>query len=339
MSAQDERGALPLPPALYDQALYLLNQSGDGVPPRRGLTLEQRPAASEAPLSGEEARNAIREALTPLPEDSATVHRRFARLGLGRSHLPLIRSAVADLPLPDDQREAARSLGRHLTRTGTARPAVTAGLALLIRLGEPEDIPYLRVLGLFREFTHLAVEALDILDHRRAAVVWLAVYARHAELRPLVRALWLEDRQAICTELAAFPAGPRFLSSTAARRIAEAARLPDLLDQRPSDTALRARAARLLARMGCPHADSSDLLAYRDARTVYECVASRASALPPALDNHALLLALALDLSSGPGVLLDWPAGRRVTLLESLGRLLATAPWASLPDTEAVDAG
>ncbi|MER5688998.1 hypothetical protein [Streptomyces sp. NPDC002205] len=205
MSAQEERDALTLPPALYDRALHLLPESPDGVPPRRGFSLSQRPEPSEVPLSREEAQSAIREALNPLPDDSATLHRRFAPLGMGRRHMHLIRSAVANLPLPDDQREAARSLGRHLTRTGTTGPAVTAGLALLIRLGEPEDTPYLSVLGLFREFTLLAVDALDTLDRQRAAAVWLAVYARRDELRPLVRVLWTGDRQAICTELVAFP--------------------------------------------------------------------------------------------------------------------------------------
>ncbi|MEV0281276.1 hypothetical protein AB0I22_33495 [Streptomyces sp. NPDC050610] len=252
--------------------------------------------------------------------------------------MPLIRAAVVDLPLPDDQREAARALGRHLTRTGTAQPAVTAGLALLIRLGEPEDVPYLSVLGLFREFTLQAVDALDMMDRRRAAVVWLAVYARRDELRPLVRALWAGDQQAIRSELLAFPTGPRFLGAATARRIAEAARLPDLLDQHPCDTALLTRAARLLVRTGGARDDLTDLLAYRDAPTLYESVISRAGILPPTVDNHATLLSLALNLSSGSGVLLDWPAGRRVTLLESLARLLNEPPWTSLPDTEAGEA-
>lgn len=338
MSAQEERDALTLPPALYDQALHVLRDSPDGVPPLRGFSISQQPEPSEVPLSREQARSAIRDALNPLPDDSATLHRRFARLGMDRRHMHLIRSAVADLPLPDDQREAARSLGRQLTRTGTTGPAVTAGLALLIRLGEPEDIPYLSVLGLFREFTLLAVDALDSLDRRRAAVVWLAVYARRAELRPLVRVLWTGDRQAICTELVAFPAEPRFLSSTIARRIAEAARLPDLLDEYPSDTPLLARTGRLLVRMGCSRDDPTDLLVYREALTLYESVVTRARFLPPTLDNHATLLSLALDMSSGSGVLLDWPPGRRVTLLESLGRLLAEPRWASLPDADAGEA-
>ncbi|MER6539089.1 hypothetical protein ABT215_35955 [Streptomyces sp900105755] len=56
---------------------------------------------------------------------------------------------------------------------------------------------------------------------------------------------------------------------------------------------------------------------------------SRADLLPPTLDNAAMLLSLALDLSSGAGVLLDWPPGRRTALLESLGCLLDTPRWAS----------
>lgn len=246
---------------------------------------------------------------------------------------------MAGLPLPDGQREAARALARHLTRAGTTGPAVAAGLALLARLGEPGDIPCLTVLGLFREFTRPAVEALDSLDRRRAAVVWLAGYARRDELRPLVRALWRGDRRAIRTELIAFPDGPRFLSTAISRRVAEAAGLPGLLDRHPSDTALLARAGRLLVRMGCSRDDPADLLAYRGALAVYESVTARAGLLPPTLDNHATLLSLALDLSSGPGVLLDWPPGRRAALLASLGRLLAGPPWASLPDNGGAEAG
>lgn len=184
----------------------------------------------------------------------------------------------------------------------------------------------------------VAVEALDTIDRQSAAVLWLVAYTRRDELRPLVRALWTGDRQAIRTELEAFPAAPRFLSTTVARRIAEATRLTDLLDQHPSSAALLARAGRLLVRMACTHDNPTDLLAYPDALTLYESVVTRAGLLPPTLDNHATLLSLALDLSSGPGVLLHWAPGRRATLLESLGRLLAEPRWASVTDTAAGEA-
>ncbi|WP_331743709.1 hypothetical protein OH809_44885 (plasmid) [Streptomyces sp. NBC_00873] len=328
MSAQEERNALTPPTALYDHALHLLRESPDGVPPRRGYSLPQKTATGEDPLSREEAKSAIREALSPLPDDPTTLHRRFERLGIQDRHRHLIRSTVAGLPMPAKQVDVARTLGRRLSQTGTTMPTVTAGIALLGRLGEPEDVPYLSVLGLLRDLTGPAVNALDILDRQSAAVVWLAVYARRDELQPLVHALWRGNRQAVCPELVALPISPRFVSSAVARRIAEASQLPDILDHRPSDTDLLARAGRLLVRMGCSRDDPTDLLAYRDALRAYDSVVSRAGLLPPTLDNAAMLLSLALDLSSGTGVLLDWPPGRRAALLESLGRLLAEPRWA-----------
>ncbi|MFI9048299.1 hypothetical protein [Streptomyces sp. NPDC053427] len=330
MSAQEERDALGLPPALYDHALDLLRTSPDGVPPRRGYSLPWNSEAAEDPLSWEEAKDAVREALDPLPDDPAGLHRNFVRLGIQDGHGHLIRFAVAGLPLPAEQREAARSLGRQLTRTGTTVPAVTAGLALLARLGEPEDIPYLSVLGLFRDLTRAAVDALEVLDRRTAAVVWLTAYARRDALQRLVHALRTADRQTVRTELVTFPTSPRTVSSAVARRIAEASRLPDLLDHHPFDADMLARAGRLLVRMGCSRDDPTDLLAYREALRVYDCVITRAGLLPPTLDNAAMLLSLALDLRSGTGVLLDWPPGRRAALLESLGRLLAGPRWAAV---------
>ncbi|GAA3494624.1 hypothetical protein GCM10019016_017240 [Streptomyces prasinosporus] len=329
MSAREERDALALPLPLYDHALHLLRESPDGFPSRRGYRLpRQQSATGEDPLSRREAMDAVREAFSPVPDDPAALHRRFERLGVQDRHRHLIRSAVAGLPLPTEQVEAARTLGRRLTRTGTTASAVTAGIALLARLGEPEDIPCLSVLGLFREFTGLAVDALDILDSRSAAVLWLAVHARHDELKPLVHALWTGNRRAVRAELVAFPASSRFVGSAAARRIAEASRLSDLLDRHASDTELLARAGRLLVRMGCSRGEPADLLAYRDVLGVYDGVVAGAGLLPPTLDNAAVLLSLALDLSSGTGVLLDWPPGRRAELLESLGRLLAEPRWA-----------
>ncbi|MER6047751.1 hypothetical protein ABT168_09840 [Streptomyces sp. NPDC001793] len=339
MSAQEERDARTLPPALYDHALRLLRESPDGVPPRRGYSLPQQPEPNEGALLWEEAEIAIRQALNPLPVDSTTLHHRFARLGIRGRHAPLIRSAVAGLPLPAGQQDAARSLGRQLTRTGTTVPAVTVGLALLIRLGEHEDIPYLSTLGLLREFTRPAIDALDSLDHQSAASLWLATYPRRDELRPLIRALRTGDQQAIRTELIAFPTTPRFVSPSAARRIVEATQLPDLLGQHPCDTALFARAGRLLVRMGGSCEGRTELLAYRDALTLYESVVARADLLPPTLDHHATLLSLALDLSSGAGVLLDWPPGRRAALLASLGWLLAEPRWASLANAAVGEAG
>nr|WP_237550745.1 hypothetical protein [Streptomyces sp. SID8354] len=310
-----------------------MRESPDGVPPRRGYSLPKKPDTGEEPPPWEEAKNAIQEALSPLPDAPGTLHHRFERGGIRTRHRHLIQSAVAELPVPPEEVDAARSLGRQLTRTGTTGAAVTAGIALLDRLGEPEDVPYLSVLGLFRDLTRSAVDALDLLDRQSAAVVWLAVYARHDELRPLVNALWTGNQQAVGAELVAFPASARFINSAVARRIAEASQLPDLLDHHYSDTDLLARAGRLLARMGCSRNDPTDLLAYCDALRMYDSVVTRAGLLPPTLDNAAMLLSLALDLDSGTGVLLDWSPGRRATLLESLRQLLAEPRWAAASAT------
>lgn len=333
------------PPALYDQVTRLRRESPDGLPPGRGFDLPADlrtdssaglrtgfpaglpPERPETRLSRREMAGAVREALNPLPEDPATLHRRFAELGVRGRHRNLIGSAVAALPLPADEHATARALARQLTRTGSTVPAVTAGLALLTRLGEPEDVPYLSTLGLLRSLTGPAVQALDALDRRSAAVLWLVTSVSRGELRPLVRALGAGDDRAVRSELVAFRAEPRFLGATTARRIAEAARLPDLLAEHPADPALLARAARLLVRMGCASDNTTELLTYREAPAVYETVVTRAGLLPPTLEQHATLLSLALDLSSGPAALLDWPSGCRETLLASLGRQLAEPTW------------
>ncbi|MFC9249484.1 hypothetical protein ACFT7S_37190 [Streptomyces sp. NPDC057136] len=281
---------------------------------------------------------AVQDALNPLPCDSATVHRRLERLGVRDRNVHVIRSAVSSVPLPDERREAARSLARELTRSGTTVPAVTVGLYLLVRLGEPEDIPYLSVLGLCSELAGPAMEALNRLDVRAAALTWLVYRTAYQELLPLVRALWSEDRDAICTELVACPDAPRVLCTSSARRIAEAAGLADLLDRYPTDPALLARAARVLARMGCSNDDPTELLAYGDAIAVYERVVGRVGLVPPTLAHHASLLSLAFDLSSGAGVLLSWAPGQREELLSSLGRLLAEPRWVSVVDAAGGDA-
>ncbi|MFI1968345.1 hypothetical protein [Streptomyces cinnamoneus] len=334
MTAQEQRDALTRPLALHDHIQRRLRDALGELPPRRGHPLPAEPEEAETSLPQSGARAAVEEALSPLPDDPAVLLRRFARLGIRSHHCFTIRSVVADLPLPTrEQREAARSLGRQLTRTGTTVPAVTTGIALLARLGEPEDVPYLSALGLLRPFPRQAVRALDPLDRPAAALVWLAAGTRCEELLPLVRALWARDRAAIRTELVALPASALFIGAENARRIMEATRLPALLADHPSDTALLARAGRLLVQLGASRDQGNNLLSYPDALTLYEHVVTRAGILPPDLDDHATLLSLALDLRSGPAALLDWPAGRRAALLESLGRLLAQPRWAAVADS------
>ncbi|MFJ9692415.1 hypothetical protein [Kitasatospora sp. NPDC101183] len=323
MSARAERRGR----SLHDRALGRLRADPTAVPPPRGYRLPDEPEPGEAPPWAD-VDGLVLGALTPLPADAATLLRRFALLGLTGLHTYRIAAVIARLPLSEDRLATARALGRQLTRTGTTRVGVGAGLALLARVGEPEDVPYLAVLGLYRDLGTLAVRALDVLDRRRSAALWLLFHTRRPELRPLVEALWREDGATARTELLAFPTDR--LPSTAARRIAEAVRLAHLLREDPSDTDLLARAALLLARMGRSPDDPSDLLACADALALYGTVVTRADELPPTLDNAAVLLSLVQDLDTGTGVLLDWPPGRRAELLQALERLLAGPRWATV---------
>ncbi|MGW2593177.1 hypothetical protein ACWCXC_23315 [Streptomyces sp. NPDC001515] len=330
MSAQEERDALtPAPAALYDQVRRLLHTAHAGMPPRRGFPLPRQPASGADPLPYEDVPRVLAEVLTPLPRGAAELGRRLAPLGLDHSHLPRLRAAVAALAVPEGPSErAAAALARDVVRTGTTESAVAVGIALLGRFGGSGDVRYLTALGLFREFTDGAVRALDRLDRRRAAAVWLAVRARPAELTPLVHALWTGDPDAVREELGVLSPGPRFLPAEVARRIAEAASLPDLLDRHPDDPLLLSRAARLLVRGGSSRDGDTALLAFRDAPALYERVVARAGLLPPTTEHHATLLSLALDLSSGAAVLLDWAPGRRTDLLQALGRVLSQPRWA-----------
>ncbi len=341
MSAQDEREALTGPPSIYDQARRLLRESPDRLPPERDYRFPTPPGSGESEgsdgpvLTRAAAKDAVRAALIPLPPDAATLHRRLASLALPSRPLWVVRSAVQALPLSGEDQDAARTLARELVRTGTTVTAVLVGLALLGRVGEPVDEPQLSLLGVFSQFVGLAVAALDRIDRASSSVTWLAATRHLPELRPLVRAVRMAEPDTVRTELLALVVTPRRIGSETAHRIAAAARLPELLDRYPDDTELLARAARLLVRMSCTRDYWADLAAYPDARALYERVVTRAGLLPATLAHHAALLALALDLGSGTGVLLDWVPGEREALLQRLRTLLAEPRWADAVETGA----
>ncbi|MFF5933515.1 hypothetical protein [Streptomyces sp. NPDC012508] len=279
------------------------------------------------------------DAITPFLTDpdpvraADEVQRRLDELGVRDHH---IRWALADLPLEDEA--AARALGRRLTRVGTSGVAVCLGLGLLARLGEPEDIPYLRTLGLLRDFTGYAVEALSPLDRAAAALVWLSVYVDDSELRPVVDALAAGDAGAARARLTTIPRSPRTVGPETARRIAEAVRLTDVLREDPIDVGVLAQAGWLLSRMTSQRDYRPEILSYDDdAVAAYEAVVARAALLPPTLDHCATLLSLALDLHSGPSHLLPWPPGRREALLTDLESLLHSPGWAAVADHEPDD--
>ncbi|WP_406366869.1 hypothetical protein [Streptomyces sp. NBC_01546] len=339
MSARDERTALTPGTSLYDYALFRQGIDPDGPFPRRGHPLPDGPPepSRRSGLSWAQAGDEVAAALAPLLADpdpvraAEAVHLRADAL---RMPYRTLRAHVGRLPLTDEA--AARRTARRLTRTGTSTAAVSVGLALLIRLGEPEDVPCLKVLGLLRGLGQAAAAALDPLDRQAAAQLLLAHRSRAPEMAPLLAAFSTRDAQDARTALVALPPDAEVL--WLARRIAEAADLEGLLRAYPQDGELLDRAGRLLYRMASQRDYRAEILDYGPAVAVYEALVGHADRLSPTLDHHVLLLVLALDLHTGPGVLLDWRPGQREALLDALDRLLAGHVWTAVSVREQQDA-
>ncbi|MEU0373005.1 hypothetical protein ABZ070_22605 [Streptomyces sp. NPDC006283] len=326
----DERAALNTRPSLYEQALRLDRADRNGPPPRTTSAIRSGDRGKRPRRTWQETRNAAREALEavlaePDPARAAEeVDRRLPELQVRVGHLT---AATRDMTLPDESR--ARVLGRHLTRSGTTAYAVGAGIALLTRLGEAEDVPYLMALGLLPDFTDVAIGALDAIDARAASLLWLDRRARTEQLGPLVNALTSGDDAAVRAHLLDLPVRSRTVGSTTARRIAQSIRLPDLVRHEAADPGIIAQCARLLARMASRRHYEPEILNYPEAVDAYEAVVAKASRLAPSPSHHATLLSLALDLHSGPAVALDWSSRQREALLDACGTLLAAPGWAA----------
>ncbi|WP_030774756.1 hypothetical protein [Streptomyces sp. NRRL F-2664] len=333
MSAREERPALTSRTAsLHDYALFRHGIDPDARVPRKGFPLPEGPPEPEPRREGltwRQARAEVADALTPLLADpdpvraAEAVHRRVAELALPHRTL---RAHAARLALTDE--DAARRTAQRLIRTGTDVAAVDVGMALLIRLGEPEDVPCLKALGTLRGLADAASAALDPLDRQAAALLVLRSRDRSEALTPLTDAVASGDTEAVRSALLALP-DERALWDP--RRIAEAADLRGLLRERPRDADLLALTGRLLHRMACQHDGRPAILDYLPARAVYEALVRHADALPPTPEHRSLLLSIAVDLHSGAPVLLNWRPGRRRALLDALDRLLpetASAPAA-----------
>ncbi|MFC8717751.1 hypothetical protein [Kitasatospora sp. NPDC057198] len=237
----------------------------------------------------------------------------------------MLLSCVAELPFADPARVLAAA--RRLVREGASVPAVLTGIALLRRFGTSEDVPVLSLLGEARVLHGPAVAALDVLDQQAAAVLALTVRGRRPLVEPLPAALRSADRRVRRRGLVSLPRDLSALGPADARRIVEAFGVAELLDGFPHDTCLVEVSGRLLARLADPSADPAELLACRAAPGLYERVADRAGQLTPGFDRYALLLSLALDLSSGSATLLDRPPRWRAALLDKLGGVLAAPAW------------
>ncbi|MET9921678.1 hypothetical protein ABZZ04_32075 [Streptomyces sp. NPDC006435] len=352
MSAQEERSALVPRPSLYAYALRLHRGEPGGRLPARGYELPPRLKLTRKRPRWAEACEALEAVLNPwltLPDDAAPDEARPGRGDVARAAEEIHRG-LRELKVRDrhvqyvvsgatiDDEDRARALGRCLVRTGTAPLPVCVGLALLARFGEPEDVPYLKVLGQLRDLADLAVLALDGIDRPMAALVWLGHYIEEPEQRPLVDALATGDENAVLRCLVALPRGMRSSGTTRVRRIIEATRLVDVLraqrlPEDPSAAELLAWSGQLLLWTASLHDDRAEILRYPEAMDAYGAFVAHAAELPPGVDHYALLLSVALELHGGPSRLLDWEPGRREALLDALESVLDRPEWkAVVPD-------
>ncbi|MGW5000496.1 hypothetical protein ACWEP8_22785 [Streptomyces hydrogenans] len=317
MSAPPARPA----PSLYAYASVLDARASGSPPPRGGHPL---PATARPPRGRtarppyEEARATVTRLLLaaldgPDPVRAATATGRALVATGVREHLVFPSAAALDPGDPD----TARALAWSLVREGATVHGVVAGLGLLVRLGTAEDVPYLNVLGRLEDVFRYAVEALDPLDRPAASLLWLTHYPLNAP-RGLVEAVAARDSAAVRDQLIGLAPGHRRMGPDHARRVAEATGLAGLLDRAPDDTPLLGQALRLLARTVAQGHDGTEILAYADAPALYATVAERAHLLPPDPGHQARLLTLAQELHSGASHLLDWPPGRRETVLGQL---------------------
>ncbi|WP_330239888.1 hypothetical protein [Streptomyces sp. NBC_00525] len=273
-------------------------------------------------------------------EAAREAHRRLAALDPPLRYRS-VRLVLAGLPVEDEER--ARALARVLVRTGTGHLAVCTGLALLTRLGEPQDVPYLRTLGLLRTLARPVIHALDAIDRPAAAELELRGHEGAPVFRPLLAAVASGDRAAVRECLVALPGD---LAPEAARRVAEAARLAELMVAvngpvavAGPDAGLVACAGRLLFRMTSQRDYRPEILSYPDAPYLYEAFARGAALLAPTLDHHALLLSAAQELRTGPAMLHDWGPGRREAALAELTAVLERPEWRAFPAYEGEETG
>ncbi|MEU3482801.1 hypothetical protein ACI2LO_14460 [Streptomyces sp. NPDC033754] len=331
MSAPHERTTLA--PSLYAYAKSLCGSDPDGPPPQGGHPLPgtARPRGRRRPdLRHREAVATVTGILLPfldVPDPARAAveaERALAATGVVREQTVFAAAAAVEPPDEPAARTLVRSFARHLVRTGTTALGVSAGLGLLSRLAEPEDVPYLRVLGLLDGLVHPVDAALAPLDRPAAALVWLIHRTRSDELRGLVDALVTGDRAAVPTLLLSLPTKSRGMGPEVARRVTEAADLAALLRADPDRPELLGRAVHLLARMTSSRDYQAEILRYGEAVDLYETVAAHAQRLPRDVDHRARLLTLALDLHSGASHLLPWQPGRREaihrTLLDTAAR-------------------
>ncbi|WP_457033202.1 hypothetical protein [Kitasatospora sp. P5_F3] len=307
-----------------------------------------------------------REARLRGARTAAVIGRRLAR-PLSPASLRLLASALAQVSVPSSPDpaiqeltkrhppELLRTVGRWLTRHGTERDVVFAGLALLAETATERDILMIQTIGLLGSpFAVLPAHALERLPAPTPALTWLAarttgtgrihyIHALNRLADPRARYPWYRNGQDPYASLDR-PADPQAVHWLRRRAV-------DLGDFNGYFAAQTVIAAAVDQAIGDPQADSEVVdQTGRLLRTMTDCFGMGASLaeldnapellahyadhvgrLRPTVDRYESVLQLAAYLADphGEAAGLDWPPGRRALLHRQLTALLRRPGWSA----------
>ncbi|KQV14299.1 MULTISPECIES: hypothetical protein [unclassified Kitasatospora] len=310
---------------LYEQARQLLRQTPD-----RPLPLQRQRYLSR-PGPGQDLTEDQRTALL-----SAALRSFFADPDAGP---PQLHTLLCELTLgpdtaaaalehwPELPPERARAVGRRLLREGTDERPVLVGLELLARTGTVHDLPSIRTVGLFNAFTAQAGAALAALGGTASDLRWLADRCRPRHQLTLVRGLCRNPtpttRPWLLHHVVSVPRTP----GRTIRQVAEAVGLVRLLDDPHSDESTCLDAGRVLLALARWDNFLPQIGRYADAVPAYRALLRRAERWSPTLDRYALLVDIALELTTGHSWKLDWTPGEPARLVDRVLATLAAPGW------------
>ncbi|KQV16617.1 hypothetical protein [Kitasatospora sp. Root107] len=347
---------------LYEHALRLHRLDPDGPLPG----FESLPDR-ERHLRAERQRRCYRdskEARLRGARTAAVIGRRLDR-PLSPASLRLLASALAQVSVPSSPDpaiqdltkrhppELLRTVGRWLTRHGTERDVVFAGLALLAETATERDIPMIQTIGLLGSpFAVLPAHALERLPAPTPALTWLAdrttgtgrIHCIHALNRladPGARYPWYRNGHDpyASPDRPADPQAVHWLRRRAvdlgdfngyfAAQTVIAAAVDQAIADPHADSEVVDQTGRLLRTMTDCFGMGATLASLDNAHELLAHYADHVSRLRPTVDRYESVLQLAAYLADphGEAAGLGWAPGRQAALQGQLTTLLRRPGW------------
>ncbi|MFI5609883.1 hypothetical protein [Amycolatopsis sp. NPDC051903] len=223
----------------------------------------------------------------------------------------------------------ARATGRWLVLNGTDRFAMLIGLAALVVVGTPEDIPLLRTIGLLSDkFAHLAARALERLAGGTAALCWLADRVDGWGRVYVVEALVRLDDPAGKPWLLRRAVNGDFLNGYFAGRLAVDTALHEAIADPTADDELVDHTGRLLVVLTYCDGMGISLHDYAHAVGVLDVHARRWGGQQPTARRFATAAVIA-DYLRG-AARLGWPQAQRDRLRDAYRSVLDREDWCAV---------